>query len=599
MRKRQQQQIAQTNTLANQMKIDKAKQDIVKYREQLRLDKPNGVAGQQVAMYHRTIWMGALAEAYKTVGDIENMKWCCRELIKYVEQHTDEIPGLNDKKAQAVANHFKNAHFLLAPHNFHAYLLAMEWNFQPEYKFYANRYCVMQEWARELERLEFGKYDILGLSAPPRSGKTGIGTLFLTWLMGRHPDKSMTFNTHTTRMARKEYTDVITLLTDPRREWSRIFPGFQISQSAEDLWIDLTPKNSPNNYKSLYCTAIDAQKAGVMEASHLIYCDDLIGGIEEALNPVRLDTAWEKYSTDILQRKNGNVKILHIATRWSVNDPLTREESMNEGNPKAKFICIPGLDETGKSNFNFPYNPLDERHFEKLKEVMDDVSFSCVVMQRPVERDGLVFTKDSLSYYEGELPDGEPDEIVFAGDIAFGGGDFLCALAGYVYSFDVFIHDVVFSDKTKETTKPIVANFIIKNRCNRGYGEANNGGDAYMSDIDTRLREQGYRCHIESRKAPTNKAKLSRILDAQSEIKALITDGSGYRLHFLSQKARKNMPMYEAYMKQLMQFNQSAKFIGKQHDDAADATAMMVNEVLNRKNVSGKVTFLSRKALAI
>lgn len=599
MQRRRQQQIAQTNALANQMKVDKARQDIAKYREQLRLDRPNGVAGAQLAMYHRTIWMGALAEAYRIVSDIENMKWCCRELIKYVEQHKEEIPGLNDKKAQAVANHFKNAHFLLAPYSFHAYLLAMEWNFQPEYKFYTNRYCVMQEWARELERLEFGKYDILGLSAPPRSGKTGIGTLFLTWLMGRHPDKSMTFNTHTTRMARKEYADVINLLTDPRREWGRIFPGFQVSQSAEDLWIDLTPKASPNNYKSLYCTAIDAQKAGVMEASHLIYCDDLIGGIEEALNPVRLDNAWDKYSTDILQRKNGNVKILHIATRWSVNDPLTREESMNEGNPKARFICVPGLDENGRSNFHFPYKPLDERHFEKLRESMDDVSFSCIVMQRPVERDGLVFTKDSLSYYEDALPDGEPDEIVFAGDIAFGGGDFLCMPVAYVYGFDAFIHDVVYTDKGKETSKPMVVECIMRNQVQRGYMEANNGGSDYAADIDERLRKLGYRCHIESRKAPTNKAKLTRILDAQSEIKALITDGSGYNLHFLSQKAQAGKPMYQLYMKHLMAFNQSAKFVGKQKDDAADATSMLVNEVLNRKNISGKVTFMSRKALAI
>ena len=589
----------QTNALANQLRVEKAKQDIEKYRARLRLDKPNGVAGMPLGIYHQTIWMGALAEAYQIAGDIKNMQWCCRTLIQFVKTHTSDIRNLEERKARGVNKHFKNAHFWLGPYSFHHYLLAMEWGFPPEHKFYTNRFCVMKDWARELERLELGQYDILGLSGPPRSGKTGIGTLFLTWLMGRHPYKSITFNTHTSRMARKEFSDITALLTDPRREWKKIFPGFEISQSAEDLWIDLSPKNSPNNYKTLYCTAIDTQKAGVMEASHLIYCDDLIGGIEEALNPARLETAWEKYATDILQRKNGNVKILHIATRWSVNDPLTRVEAMNEGNPRAKFICVPGLNEDGESNFNFTYNPLDKKHFEQLRESMDEVSFSCIVQQRPIERDGLVFTRDSLSFYEGELPEGEPDEIVFAGDIAFGGGDFLSMPVAYVYGLDAYICDVVHSDKSKETTKPLVVDCIMRNKAQRGFIEANNGGADYAADIDERLRQRGYRCHIESRKAPTTKAKLSRILDAQSEIKALITDGSGYRLHFLSPNAQKGKPMYQLYMKHLMGFNQSAKFIGKQKDDAVDATAMLVNEVLNRKNTSGRVVCISRKALAI
>lgn len=594
------------NAVTRQMRVAKAEQDILEYRRKLRLDRPNGVAGQQLGIYHRTVYMGGLAEAYKEAGQIENMKWACGEVISYIKRHRDEIPGTHrepterDKnQAAAIGRHFKNAHFLLAPYSFHHYLLAMEWNFAPENKFYTNRFCVMKDWAEQLQKLEDGDYEILGLSAPPRSGKTGIGTLFLTWNMGRHPEKSMIFATHTSRMSRKEYFDILTLITDPRREWNKIFPGLEISQSAEDLWIDVSPKKSPNNYKTIYCTSIDASKAGVMEASWLIYCDDLIGGIEEAMNPERLNNAWTKYGVDIIQRKNGPIKILHIATRWSVRDPLTRVESMNEGNPRAKFICVPGLDENGESNFNFPYNPLDKKHFETMRESMDEVSFSCIVMQRPIERDGLVFTKDSLLYYEGILPEQEPDEVVFAGDIAFGGGDYLCMPVGYVYNMDVYIHDVIFSKATKETTKPMVTACILSNKCTRGYMEANAGGSDYAADIDSRLREQGYRCNIESRRAPVTKSKLSRILDAQSEIKGLITDGSGYRFHFLSPAAQKQRPMYRQYMEQLLSFNQSAKFIGKQGDDAADATAMLVNEVLNRKNVSGTVVVFSRRALAI
>ena len=428
---------------------------------------------------------------------------------------------------------------------------------------------------------------------------TGIGSLFLTWLMGRHPEKSMLFATHTGRMARKEFTDIYNLITDPRRCWGEIFRGLEIAKSVEDLWIDVTPKSAPNNYRTIYFTSIDAQKAGVMEASHLIYCDDLIGGIEEAMNPVRLDTAWEKYTTDILQRKNGPVKILHIATRWSVRDPLTRIADTNESNPRAKFICVPGLNEDGESNFNFKHNPLDKQHFLTLKESMDPVSFSCIVQQSPVERDGIVFTRDSLSYYDGVLPGTEPDEVVFAIDVAFGGGDYLCMIVAYVYGMDVYIQDVVYSKGTKEETRPQVVATIIKNGCSRGFMEANAGGEDYADWVSARLKKEGYRCLIETKRAPVTKTKLNRILEAQSEIKSAITDGTGFRLHFLSPKTAPRTPMYEEYMKHLTSFNQGAKFIGKQKDDAADATASLVTNVLYRHSKSPTLQIIRGNILAL
>lgn len=691
-------------------------------------------------LFSKVKLFGNLAEQYVILEEVEPMRKYLHMLIKAIREDLPKQTEMKPEQLNSVMFWFRRAHVYLAPHEFPAYLKVMEWDFPEENKFFANRICVMGEWAKELEKLEFGEYELLGLSAPPRSGKcqpvsepvltpagwvkmgdlrpgdfvigsdgkpceilmtypkgemevvkftlddgrsarctkehlweiyfdgrnmiidceqvekllkeetepvyipvlvcgerywvelksiskepdercqcilinaqdhlyvtkdgilthnTGIGSLFLTWLMGRHPEKSMLFATHTGRMARKEFTDIYNLITDPRRCWSEIFRGLEISRSAEDLWIDITPKKAPNNYKTFYCTSIDAQKAGVMEATHLIYCDDLIGGIEEAMNPVRLDTAWDKYTTDILQRKNGPVKILHIATRWSVRDPLTRIADMNEDNPKAKFICVPGLDENGHSNFMFKHNPLDTQHFLTLKESMDPVSFSCIVQQSPVERDGIVFTRDSLSYYDGVLPGTEPDEVVFSTDVAFGGGDYLCMLVAYVYGMDVYVHDVVYSKGTKEETRPMVTAAIINNGCSRGFFEANAGGEDYADNISARLKKEGYRCLIESKRAPVTKTKLNRILDAQAEIKCSITDGTGFRLHFLSPKNSPRTPMYDEYMKHLTSFNQGAKFIGKQKDDAADATASLVTNVLYRHSKSPTLKIIRGNILAL
>ncbi len=70
----------------------------------------------------------------------------------------------------------------------------------------------------------------------------------------------------------------------------------------------------------------------------------------------RMDSLWEKYSTDLRQRKIGACKELHIATRWSVHDVIGRLERHYEENPegqRAEFIAIPALNEKDESNFDY------------------------------------------------------------------------------------------------------------------------------------------------------------------------------------------------------------------------------------------------------
>lgn len=425
---------------------------------------------------------------------------------------------------------------------------------------------------------------------------TGIGELFLAWIIGRHPDKSTLFATHTNGMAIKAQTDVYNLITDPRRGWSEIFPGFTIEKSVEYLWMDLSPKENPNTYKTIYFRGIDGSFAGILEASWLIYCDDLINGIVEATNPDRLNNAWQKYGTDISQRRvDDNVKELHIATRWSTKDVLSRLEEENEGNPRAEFIKVPGLDEKGESNFLFPYRPMTKEHFEKLRDHMDEVSFECIVQQNPIEREGLLFPESSLKLYD-KLPDGTPDRVCFACDVAWGGGDYLSMPIGKVYGMDVYIDDVVHSPADKYTTKPLVVGAIIRSGATAGFFEFNNGGDEYMDDIVKEIRKRGYRCAIKGNRAPSNKSKLDRIIATAPEIKGSILDGSGYRLHFKSKALRHGDKAYMMFMKHLTEFNEGARFQGKQKDDAADATASLVTNELSHAS-SGSMTSLPRSAL--
>lgn len=430
---------------------------------------------------------------------------------------------------------------------------------------------------------------------------TGIGTIFFMWCMLRHPEKSCFFVSHTSSMAKKVYSDIMNMLSDATRNIKAIFPEFEIkSNSAEDLWIQLE-SHSSNPYHTAYFRGIDGNMAGILEASWLLYCDDLIKNIEEAMNPTRLETARQKYSIDIAQRKtNKNVKELHIATRWSIHDVISTLEDLYSDNSMWRFIKRPAINNKGESNFMYksPFE-MDMEHWNRQRNLpdMDEISFNCIYQQEPIERDGLLFSEDNMAYFNGILPDIEPDMICSYCDIAWGGGDFLSMPIGYVYGNDVYIADVVYSNKTKLTTKPLVKGAILNHNIIKAGFEANNGGDEYAADISNQLKENNYKCAIQTFKAPTNKSKLARIIACVDEITA---QGNSYRLIFLDKNARRDKPDYDLFMKHIFMFNQGAKYQGKQKDDCVDSLAGLVTNILESRVGAGTArSRISRASLGI
>lgn len=406
--------------------------------------------------------------------------------------------------------------------------------------------------------------------------------------MLRHPEKSCFFVSHTGAMAKKVYSDILNMLQDPTRNIKSIFPEFEIKeQSAEDLWIQLEGHSS-NPYHTAYFRGIDGNMSGILEASWLLYCDDLIKNIEEAMNPTRLETARQKYSIDITQRKtNKTVKELHIATRWSIHDVISTLEYLYSSNPKWKFIKRPAFDEKTKTS-NFMYKEpfeMDMVHWDKQRNLpdMDDISFNCIYQQEPIERDGLLLQEDNMLYYNGVLPEQEPDLICSYCDVAWGGGDFLSMPVAKVYGKEVYICDVVYSDKSKTTTKPMVYGMILREKIQRSGFEANNGGDEYADDINDELKKQNYKCAIQTFRAPPNKSKLARIIACIDEMTG---NSNEYKLYFLNKDARKDNPGYELFMKHLFMFNQGAKYQGKQKDDGIDSLAGLITNILEARTIT-------------
>lgn len=480
----------------------------------------------------------------------------------------------------------------------------------------AERYITREEHIRKykyissIERIEDEECQCIYVDHPSHlfvtdgynlTHNTTIGERFFLWCMLRHPGRSCFFVSHTASMAIKVYNDTINLITDPKAEIQRIFPnGVIVEKNAEQLFIQLKT-NMGTGYHTAYFRGIDGNMAGVLEASWLLYCDDLIKNIEEAMNPDRLETARTKYGTDIVQRKsNKGVRELHIATRWSTGDVISELERNHEGDEKCKFLKMPALDENGKSNFMYYGDfALDEEYFNERRNspMMDEVSFECIYQQNPIEREGLWLNEKSLNYFDGTLPDIECDLVCSGCDVAWGGGDYLSMPIAKVYGTSVYITDVVYNNGTKEVTRPLVIGGIRNNQIEKILFEANNGGDEYCDKVKEELLKEKYKLDIRSQKAPANKSKTARIMSVSDEVKGVSPE---YQVYFLDSEARRGKPMYVKFMKDLFKYNTASKYIGRQKDDCADSLAILISQVLEARTVQAKaVSNFSRKDIGM
>lgn len=452
---------------------------------------------------------------------------------------------------------------------FDSYCIYLEWNRAPEKKFYQPRRKVLLTLVRDLEDLFFHRVEFLGVSQPPRTGKSTLCIFFITWLMGNRPDVASVMSGHSDKLTNGFYGEVLSIITDPvTYNWGKIFPDVQlVDKSAKDESVDL---NRKKRFPTLTCRSIGGTLTGAVEIGEggVLYSDDLIEDLEESLNVERLNNKYDAYLNQLKDRKKQGALELMVGTRWNVLDPLGRIQNQYADNQKYRFRVIPAVDENGHSNFNYDYGVgFDDAYYADMKASIDDATWWAKYMGKPYVREGLLFPADELRYFNGVLPDGEPDRKLMVMDIAWGGGDFTACPIAYVYGDAVFIPDLVFNNGDKTVTRPEVVGKIIQHKINVVRGEANNGGDEYCDVVDSQLRQQGYHCSVRSQRAPSGQSKLSRIIQYAPDIK---------RFYFIDEKHQSKE--YKAFMEQVTMFTQLGKV---PHDDAPDSLAQLADELYN------------------
>lgn len=469
-------------------------------------------------------------------------------------------------------------------------LLYLEKNRIPKERFYEPRRNVFLQHniIGSLQDLMDDKLDIFALSVPPGCGKSTLEDFFLSLVGGWFPNDFNLSSAHSSILTRSLYDGVLEIINDPvEYTWHEIFPNVEIQgTNAKETTVNLERNG---RFKTWTFRSIDGSLTGATRCNRFLTADDLVSGIEEALNKNRLDTLWTKVVNDLRSRRLEGCKEFYIATRWSVHDPIGKLQQLYAGNPRARFIAVPALDENGKSNFLFTVNGFSEKYFNDAKESMDEISYNCLYQQQPVEREGLLLPPDKLKRFffsKEDVPDGCTDEYIIIPDkdadaiwavcdTKDKGTDFESLPIAYQYGDKFFFPDVVFDDTTDyDILDRKTADILIRHNPHKIRFESNNVGNRVAHNIQKMITGK---CRAEIETKPTSANKETKIL--------VNSDYIAKHFYFLHPSQYKAKSDYGLFMANVTTYTTRAKV---PHDDGIDSLAMMAEYVQNP--LGGKAT---------
>lgn len=475
-----------------------------------------------------------------------------------------------------------------AKYDLDSFLLYVEKDRKRKERFYEPRRDRLKPIVNTLMDVEYGDVKEVFLHTPPRIGKSQLITGFTVWHISKDSEHSNLYVTHKEDLGGAFLDGVMEIICDPTYKHRDVFPETKIASTnarAHKLNLDRDKK-----YATLSGKGLESGLNGEYDAYGLLILDDILEGVQDVLSPDVLKRKRTIYQNNVLSRAKESCKIINIGTIWATNDIYMQRRETLETKPEFKdhkfeAIIIPALDpNTDESNFDYEYGVgYSTEAFRRKRaefEANDDMAgWWSQYQQQPIDRKGAVFNPEHMLYY-ASLPDMEPLKIIAHCDSALGGGDFTSFPIVYVYEDgSMYLEDVVFDNSEKHITQPQVVSKIKKHGIKNVHFESNQGGEGYKDDIQRMLKEDkefNRPINITSDWAPSTKRKAQRIWDCAESIR-----------HIYFKDPQHRSDQYRRFMNNLFSFTMN--LTKKQHDDAADSLAGLIDFDLNGSGVSTAV----------
>lgn len=521
-----------------------------------------------------------------TQNNVKRLKWLAEKCL--LAQNTAYSKGNIDISIE-LREVRKDTLTAAGQFDFDSYMLALEWNRKPEQSFYLPRRRVLKPSVDAIQELEDDELDELFLSQPPRTGKSTLMIFAMTWKVGKNSEISNLYSAYSDKITTAFYNGCLEVINDRETyRWHEIFYGHDIAATnGKDLTFDIDRRK---HYPSTTARSIHGTLNGSCDCSGWLISDDLVSGIDEAINKDRLISLWGIVENNFLTRGKEHCKIIWEGTRWANSDPIglrielltSREEFKNR---RYKIINLPALNDNDESNFDYEYGVGFSTEYYLARRAsfehnQDIASWDAQFQGRPIERTGTVFSPEEMNFFNGELP--SDDMLVrkfMAVDPAFGGGDYTASPIIYQYTDgSIYVVDVVYDNGDKTITQKLIVDAIIKYDVQAVRFECNKMTMSYKEEVEKELAKKNIKINLLTKAAPNNMAKESRIFDKAPTIR---------QFYFLDENKRSKA--YTTFMVNVYSFRVTGH---NKHDDAPDSLAMAADFI--EKPASAKVEVFKR-----
>lgn len=206
---------------------------------------------------------------------------------------------------------------------------------------------------------------------------------------------------------------------------------------------------------------------------------------EDALSDNMRESVNRRFETTIRNRVNSrNTPIIIIMQRLHEHDlcGYLQEIEPDDWTVLSMPCLTIGADGKEHSLWEFKHT-VDELH--KIEKANSFV-FETQYQQNPTPLEGLMYREFT-----------EYDSLPFGGvkknytDSADTGSDYLCSICYVEYKGLAYVTDILFTKKPMEYTEPALAKMLWKNDTTDCRVESNNGGRAFMRNVEKLCREMG------------------------------------------------------------------------------------------------------------
>lgn len=437
-----------------------------------------------------------------------------------------------------------------------------------------------QEICNTLEKVLSGEITRLIINCPPRYAKTELAVKnFIAHGLSLNPSAKFIHLSYSDSLALDNSEEVKDMVMSDR--YQQLFPEVTIKKDSKSKKKWYTTAGG-----GVYATAAGGQVTGFGAGQvDEEYCDDdedsemeemfvrskeKFGGaiiIDDPMKPDDADSDVirerinQRFESTIRSRANSrNTPIIVIMQRLHPRDLCGH---LLESEPGVwTVISFPAIKENGEALWPSKHSLEDLLHLKKI----NDIVFGRQYMQDPKLKEGLLFPREELNFYNPATVNLEElAEFRYCYiDPADEGGDALAAPVGYLAGNKIYIPELIYNKEGTDINQPAAISMILRNKCNSASIEGNSAWILFGKAVRNKVNEKNPNCEVRIIKNSSN--KVTRIRERASFI----------RNNFVFREDYQSIPEYLKFMDNLCGYYRIQEGTTKNaHDDAPDSCAGM------------------------